>query len=70
MFVEKSGQAVHPSSLAASERALHDAVFSTLLPLYRRQLQLLRASVAAEINQALTGEDPDDQAEFGQVRSW
>lgn len=40
-----------------------------MLPLYRRQLQLLRASVAAEINQALTGEDPDDQAEFGQVRS-
>ena len=40
-----------------------------MLPLYRRHLQLLRASVAAEINQALTGEDPDDQAEFGQVRS-
>lgn len=66
--MEQSGQGVHPASLAASERALHDAVFSTMLPLYRRQLQLLRASVAAEINRELTGEDPDDQAEIGQVR--
>ena len=66
-FVEEaaagSKATVHPSALAAAERGLQESLFALLLPFYRRQLQLLRAQVASELNTELTGE-PDEAGDF------